>query len=238
MRTVRILKKHRVRRWGIVLSAMLMSSILLAACGESSPSILNPQGPVANQESNLFWFILIVATIVFVIVEGLLIYSIVRFRERPNMPLPRQVHGNNTLEIAWTIGPSVFLFAVLIATIYTMFNLGNISNNSPIGQLEIRVVGHQWWWEFDYTNTNPQIITADELVVPQGTLIHTLLKSDNVIHSFWVPQVTGKTDVVPGHNNDKLFRADTPGTYRGLCKSRWMRSVPVAERPKRDQTRE
>src|SRR5207248_4176634 len=84
-----------MRRWGIVLSAMLMSSILLAACGESSPSILNPQGPVANQESNLFWFILIVATIVFVIVEGLLIYSIVRFRERPNMPLPRQGNGSN-----------------------------------------------------------------------------------------------------------------------------------------------
>jgi cytochrome c oxidase subunit 2 len=222
VRTVRIplskrLPRQGMRRWGIVLSAMLMSSILLAACGENSPSILNPQGPVANQESNLFWFILIVATIVFVIVEGLLIYSIVRFRERPNMPLPRQVHGNNTLEIAWTVGPSLFLFAVLVATIYTMFNLGNISNNSPIGQLEVRVVGHQWWWEFDYMNSNPQIVTADELVVPQGTLIHTLLKSDNVIHSFWVPQVTGKTDVVPGHNNDKLFRADTPGTYRGLC---------------------
>jgi cytochrome c oxidase subunit 2 len=222
VRTVRIplskrLPRQRMRRWGIVLSAMLMSSILLAACGETSPSILNPQGPVANQESNLFWFILIVATIVFVIIEGLLIYSIVRFRERPGMPLPRQVHGNNRLELAWTIGPSLFLFAVLIATIYTMFNLSNISNNSSIGQLEVRVVGHQWWWEFDYMNSNPVIVTADELVVPQGTLIHTVLESNNVIHSFWVPQVTGKTDVVPGHNNDKLFRADTTGTYRGLC---------------------
>src|SRR6266853_4521556 len=119
-----------MKRWGVLLSALLLSSLLLAACGGNSPSILNPSGPVALQESNLFWFILVVATIVFVIVEGLLIYSIVRFRERPNMPLPRQVHGNNKLEIAWTVGPSFFLFAVLIATIYTMFNLYSFNTGS------------------------------------------------------------------------------------------------------------
>jgi cytochrome c oxidase subunit II len=206
-------KFRGVRRWITIISALLLSSILLAACGENSPSVLNPQGPVASKEAGLFWFILVVATIVFVAVEGVLIYSIVRFRERPNMPNPRQLHGNNTIELAWTIAPSIFLFAVLIGTIYTMFNLGNISGQGRT--LEIKVVAHQWWWEFDYTNDN--IVTADELVVPVGTVIHTTLESTNVIHSFWIPQITGKTDVVPGHNNDKVFRADTAGTYRGIC---------------------
>ena len=206
-------KFRGVKRWTTIVAALLLSSILLAACGENSPSILNPQGPVASKEAGLFWFILVVATIVFVAVEGVLIYSIIRFRERPNMPNPRQLHGNNTIELAWTIAPSIFLFAVLIGTIYTMFNLGNISGQGRT--LEIKVVAHQWWWEFDYANDN--VVTADELVVPVGTVIHTTLESQNVIHSFWIPQITGKTDVVPGHMNDKLFRADTVGTYRGIC---------------------
>src|SRR5581483_9123331 len=206
-------KIRRVKRWATIISAILLSSILLAACGENSPSIINPKGPVAAKESGLFWFILIVATIVFVAVEGVLIYSIVRFRERPNAPNPRQIHGNNTIELIWTIAPSIFLFAVLIGTIYTMFNLGDISGQGRT--LEVRVVAHQWWWEFDYTNDN--IVTADELVVPVGTVVHTTLESTNVIHSFWIPQITGKTDVVPGHANDKVFSADTAGTYRGIC---------------------
>ncbi|HKV57347.1 MAG TPA: cytochrome c oxidase subunit II [Ktedonobacteraceae bacterium] len=206
-------KIRGVKRWATIISAILLSSILLAACGEDSPSVINPKGPVAAKESGLFWFILIVATIVFVAVEGVLIYSIVRFRERPNAPNPRQIHGNNTIELIWTIAPSIFLFAVLIGTIYTMFNLSNISGQGRT--IEIKVVAHQWWWEFDYTNDH--IVTADELVVPVGTVVHTTLESENVIHSFWIPQITGKTDVVPGHANDKVFSADTAGTYRGIC---------------------
>jgi cytochrome c oxidase subunit II len=201
-----------VRRWGVLLSALLLASLLLTACGENSPSILDTKGPVAAKEEGLFWFILVVATIVFVAVEFLLIYSIARFREKPNSPLPRQTHGNNTIEIIWTVVPSIFLFAVLVGTIYTMFSL-----SQPAGQkIDITVVGHQWWWEFDY-NDNPNVVTADELVVPTGKVISLELHSDNVIHSFWVPQLTGKTDVVPGHKNTKWFQADQPGTYKGLC---------------------
>jgi len=195
----------------MVLSVLLLASLLLSACGENSPSILDTHGPVAASEAGLFWFILVVATIVFVAVEGLLIWSIIRYRERPNAPMPKQTHGNNRVELIWTIVPSIFLFAVLIGTIYTMFGL-----SQPAGQaLNVRVVGHQWWWEFDYENAG--IITADELVVPTGAIVHLDLKSENVIHSFWVPQLTGKTDVVPGHDNTKWFKADNPGYFRGLC---------------------
>src|SRR5579864_2154554 len=134
-----------MKRWGVILAALLLSSLLLAACGENSPSVLNPAGPVADKEAGLFWFILVVATIVFVAVEGVLIYSIVRFRERPNSPAPKQIHGNNTIEIAWTVAPSIFLLAVLVGTIYTMFGLQQPKTPADV---EVTAVAHQWWWEF------------------------------------------------------------------------------------------
>ena len=202
-----------MKRWAMVIPVVFLSSLLFAACGENSPSILNPTGPVSSQEANLFWFTLIVATIVFVAVEGWLIFSIIRYRERPNTPQPKQIQGNNTVEIIWTIVPSLFLFAVLAGTIYTMFGLQNITGN---GRLEVKAVGHQWWWEFDYPSLG-NITTADTLYIPQGAVIQTDLVSNNVIHSFWIPSITGKTDVIPGHTNTKLFRADTLGEFRGEC---------------------
>jgi cytochrome c oxidase subunit II len=202
-----------MKRWGVLLPVLLLSSLLLAACGENSPSILNPAGPVALKESNLFWFILVVATIVFVVVEGLLLYSIVRFRERPNSPQPTQIHGNTTVEIIWTIVPSIFLFVVLVGTIYTMFGLTSFSSTGR--PLQVRVVGHQWWWEFDYLNEN--FVTADEMHIPVGTRVEAQLQSNNVIHSFWVPELFGKTDVIPGHNNMSVFQADRIGEYRAQC---------------------
>jgi cytochrome c oxidase subunit II len=198
------------RRWGLVVAAALFSSLLLASC-DAPATILNPQGPVANKEAGLFWFILWVATFIFVVVEGALIYSIVRYRARPNTPEPHQLHGNNTIEIIWTVVPSLFLFAVLAGTIYTMFGL----QQPPGNRLEVRAVGHQWWWEFDYPSQN--IVTADSLYVPRGETIQVDLVSNNVIHSFWVPQLAGKTDVIPAHNNVMWFTADTAGTYIGQC---------------------
>src|SRR6059058_1690213 len=206
---------RRMKHRGAIIPIVLLSSLLFTACGGNSPTILNPTGPVAAQEAGLFWFILAVATIVFVAVEAVLIWSIIRYRERPNTPAPRQIHGNNTVEIIWTVAPSIFLFAVLAGTIYTMFNLQNISGTSGAGRLEVQVVGHQWWWEFDYPNQH--IVTADTLYVPKGWVIQAYLISNNVIHSFWIPEITGKTDVIPGHNNHQIFRADQAGVYRGIC---------------------
>lgn len=200
------------KRWVTIVSATLLSSVLLAACGENSPSIFNTAGPVAGQELTLFYLILAIATIIFVIVEGLLIYSIVRYRERPNSPNPTQIHGNNKIEVIWTVIPSFFLFIVLGATIITMFGLTNLGAGQKI---EVKVIGHQWWWEFDYPSFH--IVTADSLHIPKGAIIQADLVSNNVIHSFWVPALTGKKDVIPGHNNQLLFRADTVGTYPGEC---------------------
>jgi cytochrome c oxidase subunit II len=211
---------RKKKRWVTIISAILLSSLLLAACGENSPSILNPAGPVAASEATLFYLILGVATFIFIVVEAALIYSIFRFRERPNSPAPRQIHGNNAIELAWTIAPSIFLFIVLGATIYTMFTL--YPSGEP--QLQVRVVAHQWWWEFDYINypgSNGQsVVTADTMHIPAGTIINAELYSNNVIHSFWVPALSGKLDVIPGHDNHLLFEAyaNTVGhTYPGEC---------------------
>ncbi len=202
-----------LKKWGKLLSLVALSSLLFAACGGNSPSVLNPQGPVAAQENNLFWFILVVACIVFVFVEGWIIVNIVRFRARPNSPEPKQIQGNNALEIAWTAAPSLFLFLVLAFTIRTMFGLAQPPASNTV---EVRAWGHQWWWEFDYVKDG-NVITADTLYVPQNTVVQIDLYSDNVIHSFWIPQLTGKTDDIPGHNNTMWFKADTTGTYRGEC---------------------
>lgn len=201
-----------IKRLGVIISCLFLSSLLLAACDNQTPNVLNPQGPVANSEAGLFWFILIVATIVFVAVEGVLIYSIIRFRERPNSPAPRQTHGNNTIEIVWTVVPSIFLLAVLVGTIYTMYGL---QQPKTPADLTVRAVAHQWWWEFDYENLH--VVTADDLVVPTGAVVQIDEKSENVIHSFWVPQLTGKTDVIPGHDNHLWFTADVANTYLGEC---------------------
>ena len=206
------------KRWLALLSCLLLSSILFAACGENSPSILNTAGPVAANESFLFWVILIVSSIVFLGVEGALVYSIIRFRERPGMPNPRQLHGNTTLELLWTAIPTVILLVVLVFTIRGLLQVA--PESEPVAsaaqpKIEVTAIGHQWWWEFHYSEWN--ITTADSMHVPVGTTVHVNLFSNNVIHSFWVPALTGKTDVIPGHANMKWFVADKVGTYTGIC---------------------
>jgi cytochrome c oxidase subunit 2 len=183
----------------------------LAGC-ENSPSILDPAGPVADSEARLFWIIFGVATVVFVGVTSVLLYSVFRFRARPGGAAPRQIHGNTTIEIAWTIVPSVVLFIVLAVTITTMFTLGQPATSNT---LTVRAIGHQWWWEFQYPDQH--IVTADEMYIPTHTVVHIELVSDNVIHSFWVPQLGGKTDVIPGHDNTMWLQADRAGQFRGEC---------------------
>ncbi len=201
-----------MKRWTIIVSGVILTSLLLAACG-TPQTTLDPAGPVAKSESDLFWFILIVATFIFVVVEAALIYSVIRFRARPNSPAPMQIHGNNTIELIWTVAPSIVLFLVLALTIRTMFALTQPSGH----KVEVTAVAHQWWWEFDYPGYNG-IVTADTLHVPANTTIQVDLESDNVIHSFWLPALTGKTDVIPGHHNHLWFSADKAGDYyRGAC---------------------
>ncbi len=196
---------------GLALLALVASAIL-SACG-TSPALTDPQGPVARAESNIWWIIFTICVVIFVGVTAVLLYSVFRFRARPNSPPPRQLHGNTRLEIAWTIAPTILLFLILGLTISTMF--GPLVQPADPNTITVTALGHQWWFEFQYPNEH--IVTADELHVPTGTVIHVDLYSDNVIHGFWVPQLAGKVDIIPGHNNSLWFKADTAGTYRGEC---------------------
>jgi cytochrome c oxidase subunit 2 len=101
---------------------------------------------------------------------------------------------------------------VLFFTIQGLYQV----SAQPVGKaLNVRAIGHQWWWEFYYEDYN--FTTADTLHAPVGMIVHVDLFSNNVIHSFWIPQLTGKTDVIPGHDNQKWFRADNTGEYLGIC---------------------
>ena len=205
----------RTKRWPLLFSCLLLFSILFAACGENSPSILDTHGPIASSEGTVFWVILGIATFVFLAVEGALVFSIVRYRERPDMGNPLQIHGNTKLELLWTVIPTIFLVVILVFTIRGLLQVAPESEPADPNKVTVTAIGHQWWWEFYYPQYG--ISTADTLEIPTNTVVHVDLFSNNVIHSFWVPQLTGKTDVVPGHNNSKWFKANDPGTYEGIC---------------------
>jgi cytochrome c oxidase subunit 2 len=195
------------------ISLVAGAAMLLGAC-QPSPTFLNPASPIAEHQANLFWIILIMALVVFVLVEGALILILVRDRKRPNdEALPIQIYGSNRLEIIWTTIPVLLVIALFIMTVQTSKAIA-----APVaakGQLVVHVVGHRWWWEFDYPDLG--IVTANELHIPAGTPVQIALESVDVIHSFWVPQLSGKTDVIPGQNNSMWIQGDTPGVFLGQC---------------------
>jgi len=198
-----------LRKFGIVAGLI----ILLTAC-QPTPTFLNSASPISSHESGLYWIILIMAMVVFVLVEGALIWILVRDRKRDgDEELPPQLHGNTRLEITWTAIPVLLTIALFIMTIQTASAVA-----APLQMktdLNLRVVGHRWWWEFDYLDLG--IATANELHIPAGTTVQVSLESVDVIHSFWVPELSGKTDVIPGQHNTMWLKGNQPGVYLGQC---------------------
>ncbi len=188
--------------------------VVLAGCSGPVSWVTNPGSTITTQQSNLYLIILIPAAVVFLIVEGGIIYSVIRFHHRKgDTSEPDQVHGNVPLEITWTALPVVLVIFIFIIGLNTM---NGIAAPAPSpNDVHVNVIGHQWWWEFDYSDLN--IKTADELVIPVGTPVQITLTSVDVIHSFWVPQLTGKTDVVPGQTNHMWINASQTGTFDGQC---------------------
>ncbi|HEY7471870.1 MAG TPA: cytochrome c oxidase subunit II [Gemmatimonadota bacterium] len=151
---------------------------------------------------------------IFLVVELLLLYALLRYRsKRADSEVPSQVHGFTALEIAWTLIPAAILFFIAIPTVRTIFQVqGAPPDPDP---LEITVIGHQWWWEFQYPELG--FVTANELHVPVGKTVNLTLSSADVIHSFWVPQLGGKRDLNPGSENRLWFTATETGVYHGQC---------------------
>jgi cytochrome c oxidase subunit 2 len=190
-------------------------SVVLAACSQAGPyDTLAPAGPVAERQKSLFMVVFWIAAGVFVLVEGLLVFAAIRFRQRRKDELPVQVHGNTRLEIIWTILPALILAGVAVPTVGSIFQL---AVGPPPGAMEITVTGHQWWWEVEYENENEGVVTANEVHIPVDEAVYLTLTSEDVIHSFWVPRLAGKQDLVPGKTEALTIQADEPGTYLGEC---------------------
>ena len=192
---------------------LLSLLLLLIACTPWHPqSTFEAAGPVAKNQLNLFWILFWASLAIFIVVVGALLFTMVRFREKKGTALPVQTHGNRKLEIAWTIAPALLLIALAVMTVQTLFELENPSQDDP---LQVEVIAHQWWFEFVYPEYN--ITTANEVHVPVGRDVSFKVDSRDVIHSFWVPKLAGKMDIIPNVTNWTWFNASEPGVYYGQC---------------------
>lgn len=200
------------RRHSISFAALLGLG-LSAACGGPFPqSTLAPTSDFGVSIDRLFTGIFWWAVVVFVLVEGLLLFSILRFRRREGAPTPAQHHGHTILEIAWTLAPALILVFIAVPTVRTIFST---AGDAPPGALRVEVIGHQWWWEYHYPDLG--VVTANELHVPVGRPVVVDITATDVIHAWWTPKLGGKRDAIPGHHNKITFRADSIGEYMGQC---------------------
>src|SRR6267154_2702953 len=183
-------------------------------------NLLQPLSQPAQEIKELSLLVLAICATIFLIVVGLLVYAIVRFRHRPGDEAsePPQIYGSNQIETAWTVLPTLIVVVLILVTSRTIADIQN--RKAAPGAVHATIVGHQWWWEIRYPELG--IVTANELHLPasDGTRrLPTFLKlqSADVAHSFWVPQLAGKTDVIPGRENAMWFEPTQPGTYLGNC---------------------
>jgi cytochrome c oxidase subunit 2 len=195
----------------------LLGTLLLGGCALDGPqSIFDTAGPVAEAQADLFIFIFWLGILVFVAVTAVLGYAIMKYRQRgdDDGSVPDQIHGVAWLEAIWTAAPAVILVLIGIPTVSLIFRTQK--QIEPTEQdLAVNVIGHQWWWEFEYPELG--ITTANELHIPVGRRVVLNLRTEDVLHSFWVPRLAGKVDLIPNQDNQLYFSADKPGDYRGHC---------------------
>ncbi len=215
MQRVRSTGVSRWQRWSRVGGLLATLTLLASGCSSTYPqSTFLLHSDFALEIQSLFDKILWAAAVVFVVVEGLLVWTVLRYRRRPTDTLPPQTHGNTYLEIGWTAAPAVVLALIAVPTIQTIFTT---QAPAPADALHIRVIGHQWWWEFQYTDPEIGVVTANEPHMPVNRPIAFEEQSADVIHSFWIPALGGKRDVVPGHTNHMWFTPNTTGEFPGQC---------------------
>jgi cytochrome c oxidase subunit 2 len=194
-----------------------MIVLALAACAAQYPNTtFEPKSEFGRSIDFLWDRLLLLGTIVFVLVEVGLIYVMIRYRRRPtDTTKPPQTHGHALLEVIWTLIPAFILLFLAVPTVRTIFET---QAKVAAGALEIEVIGHQWWWEFRYPEY--KITTANEIYIPTGRTVNFKLNSADVIHSFWIPQLGGKRDVITNRTNHLWFTPDSslgPSVWNGFC---------------------
>ena len=191
----------------LAVAVVIPAAIMLAGC--ASPTILRPEGSAGRDILTLAIEIFSILAFVLLTVWILLTFVVVRFRKRPESEAS-QTKGNLRIEIIWTLIPAIIVIVLFVLTVRTTQQIV-----TPDPGAQFTSVGHQWWWEFDFSKLGFK--TANEVYVPQNHEVSIDLLSTDVIHSFWVPQMGGKVDMIPGHVNHIRFVPLTTGQYLGEC---------------------
>lgn len=238
-----LLRSRPVHRLWLVLGVLALIAFALfpdqAFARETDLSILDPASPNAKIVADLYWIIFWLAVAVFILVEGALFWSAIKFRRRSDDELPVQIHGNTRWEIIWTIGPALLTLGIFILSLQTMWAIEQPAANAVaiadaqnvcfVGDvaperaaqflgtstMEVQIFGNQWWWEYNYPAFG--FFTAADMVVPVGAIVKLQMRSRDVAHAWWIPRLGGKQDLYPDEDTFTWFQATQEGTFEGHC---------------------
>jgi cytochrome c oxidase subunit 2 len=196
-------------------------AIFLSGCDTDTPqNTFDPKGEVADKQADIFYIAMWPALAIMILVLGGLLVTVLRFRERDPSYIPTQTHGNTRLELAWTIAPAILLLIVGVPMLITLWDIGREPSEDAF---RIDVTGQRFTWQFtypEYTDDSGQplsVFDQHDFHIPAGREVAFYLHSVDVIHSFWIPKLGGKLDVIPGEENVLWLKADEPGSFSGQC---------------------
>ena len=202
---------------GAVAALLLLAAPALAGNGGFAP--VQPESPNAHGIAQSFWFISIFILVIFVLVEGLLIAFVVRYRRRRRSRDADgpQIHGSTRIELIWTVGPVLVLAVIAVFVFVKLPGIQDVPSASAAGnRVDVLVTGRQFYWQFEYPNG---VIAINRLVAPQGRPVRLVVTAPDfdVIHSWWIPPLGGKMDALPGVINETWFQAESTGVFKGQC---------------------
>ncbi len=228
---------HRSRLVALALAAGLLALLALAPAAAGDAFTPESGGsPNADNIDSLYKIVLYVGILMFLIVEGALIWTLVRHRAKRGGPEPAQIRGNTPLELGWTVGAALVLVVITVVTFVYLDDIQNPTASGPgglaggvqvaaLGQpnpppgggktLVIGVNGQQYLWRYQYPGKD--VYSYHDLIVPTNTTVSLRITSSDVVHSWWIPKLGGKADATPGHTNETWFKIPKEGTYTGAC---------------------
>jgi cytochrome c oxidase subunit 2 len=197
---------------------LVLATAGTAGAGNGGFAPVPPESPNAEGITTTWWFISVFILGIFVLVEGLLVLFVLRYRRRRRAREEDgpQIHGSTRLETMWTFGPVLVLFAIGVFVVVKLPGIADTPRATAGGPLRIEVVGQQFFWQFRYPNG---VVAIDRLRAPAGAPVELVVTAPNwdVVHSWWVPALGGKIDAIPGQRNTTWFQVKRPGVYRGRC---------------------
>ena len=205
----------------LVLALLALLALFLSGCDTDTPqNTFDTKGEVAEKQADIFFLAMWPAIAIMILVLGGLLVIMLRFRERDPEYVPRQIHGNTRLEVFWTITPAILLLAIGIPMVIMVYDLGREPSEDAF---RVDVIAQRYTWEFQYPEYTDQdgaplsVFDQSGFHIPAGREVAFYLHSRDVIHSFWLPKLGGKLDIVPGQVNVLWLRADEPGSFSGQC---------------------